>query len=64
MIIVGKISKLNIDNTNLCIAFLGYAHGYEWCPEEIIVHKWFSKPAEDWEIQMYEDALRMSKITD
>lgn len=52
-IIVGKVSEVLKDG---CLVFEGYIHGCEWHPERIPAHPAFSKPAEDWEIKMYEES--------
>ena len=59
MIVVGKISELIGGEEGLCMALSEYTQGFDFHSERIVVHKWFSKPADDGELFMYNEAKEM-----
>jgi len=57
-IIVGQVKE---KLSSLSLMLEGYSQGYTYYPEKIVVHTWWSKPAEDYELEMYKDALEEFK---
>ena len=57
-IIIGQVKE---KLSPLSLVLEGYSQGYTYHPERIVVHTWWSKPAEDYELEMYEDAIENFK---
>lgn len=57
-IVIGQVKEILSPE---CFAIEGYSRGYSFFTGRIVLHSWLSKPAEEWEITMFHDALNAYK---